>query len=95
MSGERVLNPNRVMQSVIWSNRDEEQNNLPWLLTEKQSNDVKGVIQRIKFPIGFSSNINNILTKKGEFGGVKTHDWHTFIKVTIFLYIYLYWYTSF
>jgi hypothetical protein len=31
--------------------------------------------------MGFSSNIQNILTKKGDFGGVKTHDWHTFIKV--------------
>jgi len=35
----------------------------------------------------FSSNIKNILTKKGEFGGVKTHDWHTFIKVIILVYI--------
>ena len=35
---------------------------------------------------GFSSNIQNILTKKGDFGGVKTHDWHTFIKVIIYVY---------
>jgi hypothetical protein len=27
--------------------------------------------------------------KKGEFHGVKTHDWHTFIKVIIFLYFYI------
>jgi hypothetical protein len=58
-------------------------------LIEKQSNDVKEVIQRITFLIGFASNINNILTKKGEFGGVKTHDWHTFIKVIILVYIYI------
>jgi hypothetical protein len=31
----------------------------------------------------FASNIKNILMKKGEFGGVETHDWHTFIKVII------------
>jgi hypothetical protein len=31
--------------------------------------------------MGFSLNIQNILTKKGDFGRVKTHDWHTFIKV--------------
>ena len=55
----------------------------PWLLTEQQSNDVKEVIRRIKFPTGFSSNINNILMKKGEFCGVKTHDWHTFVKVML------------
>ena len=82
------------MKSVIsYSNRLDgvlDRNNLPWLLTEKQRNDVKEVIQRIKFPIGFASNIKNILTKKGEFGGVKTHDWHTFIKVIILVYIFIY-----
>ena len=71
---------NHEMWSVIWPNNDGDWNNPPWLLTKKQSNDIKEVIQRIKFPIGLSSNINNILMKKGEFGGVKTHDWHTFIK---------------
>ena len=78
------------IQSVIWSNSNGYQNKFPWLLIEKQSYDVKEVIQRIKFPIGFSSNIYNILLKKGEFGGVKTHDWHTFIKVIILVWTYLY-----
>ena len=64
---------------------------LPWLLTEKQSKDVKEVIEKIKFPIGFFSNMKNILTKKGELVGVKTHDWHTFIKVIILVYIFVYW----
>jgi hypothetical protein len=79
------------MRSLIRSNRDGlDRNNLPWLLTKQQRNDVKEVSQRIKFPTGFASNINNILTKKGEFGGVKTHDWHTFIKVIILVYIFIY-----
>jgi hypothetical protein len=69
-----IREANHAMQSVIQSNNDRDQNNLPWLLTEKQSNGVKEVIQKIKFPTGFWSNIKNILTKKGEFGGVKTHD---------------------
>jgi hypothetical protein len=86
-----IQEANHAMRSVIRSNRDGlDRNNLPWLLTEQQSNDVKEVIQRIKFPTGFASNINNILTKKGEFGGVKTHDWHTFIKVIILVYIFIY-----
>jgi hypothetical protein len=59
---------------VIRSNNDGDQNKIPWLLTEKQINGVKEVIQKIKFPTVFCSNIKNILTKKGEFGGVKTHD---------------------
>jgi hypothetical protein len=56
------------MQSVIRSNSDEDEKNistLPWLLTEQQSKDVKEVIAKTKFPTGFSSNIKNILTKKG------------------------------
>jgi hypothetical protein len=84
------------MQSATLSNSDGDRNNLPWLLTENPINDVKEVIERIKFSMGFASNINNILSKKGEFGGVKTHDWHTFIKVIILVYIFIYCsYTSF
>ena len=80
------------MKSVIHSNNNGDQNisALPWLLTEQQSKDVKEVIQKIKFPTEFSSNIKNILTKKGELGGAKTHDWHTFIKVIILVYIFIY-----
>ena len=36
--------------------------------------------------MGFSSSTQNILMKKGDFGGVKTHDWHTFIKIIIYVY---------
>lgn len=64
------------MQSAIHSNSNAVGNSLPWLLTKQQSNIVKEAIWKIKFPTGFSSNINNILIKKGEFGGVKTHDRH-------------------
>jgi hypothetical protein len=79
-----IREANHALQSVIInSNGDGPQQNtsLPWLLMEQQSNIVKEVIRKIRFPTGFSSNIQNILTKKGDFGGVKTHDWHTFIKV--------------
>ena len=55
--------------------------NLPWLLREKESVVVKEVVRKIKFPTGFASNINNILTQKGYFDGAKTHDWNKFIKV--------------
>ena len=64
------------MQSVIDSDSDGDQNisTLQWLLIERQSNTIKEVIRKIKFPMGFSSKINNILKNEGEFGGVKTHD---------------------
>ena len=60
------------MRSVIQSNRDGDLNKLPYLLIEQKNNGVKEVIQRIKFPTGFASNINNILTKKGELCYVET-----------------------
>ena len=79
-------------------NNDGDQINirsLPWLLTEQQSNAVKEVIQKMKFPTGFCSNIKNILTRKGDFGGVKTHDWHIFIKeIIILVYIILLYYNT-
>ena len=72
-----IQEANHALQSVIInSNGDGHQQNisLPWCLTEQQSNIVKEVIRKIRFPMGFSSNIKNILMKKGDFGGVKTHD---------------------
>ena len=79
---------NNALQSVIISNAGNGNRNisLPWLLMDQQSNVIKEVIQKIRFLTGFSSNIQNILTKKGDFGGVKTHNWHTFIKVIIYVY---------
>ena len=76
------------MQSVIISNakNGNQSISLPWLLTEQQSNAIKHVIQKIRFSAGFLLNIKNIVTQKGDFGGVKTHDWHTFIKVIIYVY---------
>ena len=59
------------MQYLINCYSDGKLTNLPWLLTEQESDVVKEVIQKIKFPIGFSSNINNVLTNKGDFGGVR------------------------
>jgi hypothetical protein len=79
-----IQEDNHELQSVIInSNGDGHEHNtsLPWLLTEQQRNIVKEVIRKIRFPRRFLSNIQNILMKKGDFGGVKTHDWHTFIKV--------------
>ena len=83
-----IAEANHALQSVIISNVGNGNRNisLPWLLMEQQSNAIKQVIQKIRFPTGFSSNIKNILTQKGDFGGVKIHDWHTFIKVIIYIY---------
>ena len=82
---------NHALKNFTHSNSNRDQINisaLPWLLTKQQSDVIKEVIRKIRFPIGFAANINNLISKKSEFGpGLKTHDWHTFIKVS---YVLLY-----
>ena len=84
-----IQEANHAMLNIIDLNRTNgvDRNSLPWLFKEDESNVVKELIRKIRFPIGFASNVKNILTKKGEFGGLKTHDWHTFIKVISFVYL--------
>ena len=41
------------------------------MLTEQQIKFVKEIIRKIKFPTEFCANMNNIITKKGDFAGVK------------------------
>ena len=51
-----IAESNHALQGVINSNVGEEYQNiisLPWLLTEKQSNDIKEVIQKKGFLLGF------------------------------------------
>ena len=77
---------NHAMKYVIQFHSNEDQINiksLPWMLMEQQSNVVNEVMRKIKFSTGFCVNMKNIITKKGDFAGVKTHDWNFFMKVII------------
>jgi hypothetical protein len=82
---------NHALKVFIESNRNGDRINtsaLPWLLTEQQSDALKEVIKKTKFPTGFAANISTLLSKKGDFGpGLKTHDWHTFLKVSHVFYL--------
>ena len=81
-----IQDDNHGMKYVIQFHSKEDQiniNSIPWMLIEQQSNVVKEIIWKIKFPTGFFVNLKNIITKKGDFAGVKMHDWHVFIKVII------------
>ena len=81
-----IQESNHAMKDVIQFHTNGEQvniNSIPWMFTKQQSNVVKEVMWKIKFPTGFCANLKNIITKKGDFAGVKTHDWHVFIKVII------------
>ena len=81
-----IQESNHAMKDTIQFHTNEEQvniNSIPWMFTEQQRNVFKEVMRKIKFPTGFCANLKNIITKKGDFAGVKTHDWHVFIKVII------------
>ena len=78
------------MKDVIQFHRNGNQidiNSLPWMLTEQQRNVVKQVMRKIKFHTGFCANMKNIITNKGDFVGVKTHDCNIFIKVNIIMFV--------
>ena len=82
---------NHALKASIESNSNGDCINtsaLSWLLTEQQSDALKEVIKKKKFPTGFAANISTLLSKKGDFGpGLKTHDWHTFLKVSHVFYL--------
>jgi hypothetical protein len=69
-----IQEANHTLKSVIinYNSDGHEQNtSLPWLLPDQRSNIVKEVIRKIRFLTGFSSNIQNILTKKVILVGLK------------------------
>ena len=82
---------NHAMKDVVQFHSNEDQvkiNSIPWMFTEQQSNVVKEVMRKIKFPTRFCVNLNNIITNKGDFAGVKTHDRHVFMNgIIIVMYI--------
>ena len=81
-----IQESNHAMKDVIQFHSNGEQvniNSIPWMFTEQQSNVVKEVMRKIKFPTVFCANMKNIITKKGDFAGVKMHDWQVFTKVII------------
>ena len=67
---------NHAMKYAIQFHSNEDQiniNSLPSMLIEHQRNVVKEFMQKIKFLTGFCANMKNIITKKGDFAGVKTN----------------------
>jgi hypothetical protein len=71
-----IQEANHAMLNIIDLNKTNgvDRNSLPWLFKEDESNVIKELVRKIRFPTGFASNIKNILTKKGEFSKLKTHD---------------------
>lgn len=86
-----IQESNHALKAFIESNSNGDHINtsaLPWLSMEQQSDALKEVIKIIKFSIRFAANISTFLSKKGDFGpGMKTHDWHTFVKASHLLYL--------
>ena len=67
-----IQESNHAMKDIIQFHTNGEQvniNSIPWMFTEQQSNVVKEVMWKIKFPTGFCANLNKIITKKVIFWG--------------------------
>ena len=67
---------NNALKAFIESNSNGDRintNALPWLLMEQQSDALKEVTKKTKFPIGFAANISTLLSKKGDFGPRSKH----------------------
>ena len=67
-----IKESNHAMKYVIQLHSSVDQiniNSLPWMLTEQQSNVVKEVMQKIKFPTGFCVNMTSIITNKSYLWG--------------------------
>ena len=62
------------MKDAIQFHSNEDQINIKsilWMFIEQQSNVVKEVMWKIKFPTGFCANLKNIITKKVILWGSK------------------------
>ena len=69
-----IQESNHAMKDVIQFHSNGDQvniNSIPWMFTEQQSNVVKEVMWKIKFPTGFCVNLKNIITKKVILRGSK------------------------
>ena len=71
---EKIQEGNHAMIDVIQFHSNGDQiniNSIPWMFTEQQSNVVKEVMRKIKFPTGFCANLKNTITKKVILWGSK------------------------
>ena len=65
----------------LWPNDDGNFVADPWSLTKEGKEKMIKSIKSVRFPTGFAVNFKNAFSKGNELVGMKTHDWHNFLRV--------------
>ena len=65
----------------LWPDDDGNFVDDPWSLTKEGKGQKIKSIKSVRFPIGFGVNFKKAFTKGNELAGIKTHDWHNFLRV--------------
>jgi hypothetical protein len=80
----------------LWSRENSITGNIehpktPWVLTPEEISILNIRIRSIRTPTGHGASLRNIFTMDDTaLSGLKTHDWHNFLKVIIFsLFMYI------
>ncbi|XP_057842572.2 uncharacterized protein LOC131051993 [Cryptomeria japonica] len=68
----------------MWLHENNSYNHAPWTFTSKEKENIIDTMKSIRFPSGFGATLKNLFTRDGsEFSGLKTHDWHNWIKYVL------------
>jgi len=66
----------------LWPKRENEKYaEAPWILKNKELDQLKNVMHLIRTPTGYESPLDKTFTVDGHIIGFKTHDFHNFMKV--------------
>jgi hypothetical protein len=69
----------------MWLHENNSYVHAPWIFTLEERENMINTMKSIRFPSGFGATLKNLFTRDGsEFSGLKTHDWHNWIKVTLY-----------
>ena len=65
----------------LWPNDDSNFVDDPWSLAKEGKGNMIKSIKSVRFLIGFGVNFKKAFTKGNELVGMKTHDWHSYLRV--------------
>ena len=69
--------------SHLWPDDDGNIVNDPWSLKNEGKGHMIKSIKLVRFPTGFGVKFNKAFMKGNELAGLKNHDWHNFLRVSM------------
>lgn len=68
----------------MWLHGDNSYVHAPWTFTSNKKLGIINTMKNIRFYFGFDASLKNLFMRDGSKNlGLKTHDWHKCIKVTL------------